>query len=283
MLAVLAVPGIALAGRVGWVGYGPAPGPEELTGQLRFLEAALSRGEAERMQELFPEGSYFLRALTAMAETADPDGDLDLARRLLASLDEPESVAVFGSGMVPEHGIFQAGWALAVSVELARASGDRADAEDVRRRAVVVDAALRDSRTGFLEGYPGQYWPCDSVVAASTLADAAVLLGKGEWLDTVRRWRDRVGVAADPATGLLPHRVGDGGRSWRARGDPRSRSSRRSGRRSGVRSTAARIRRPGGGSMVRSWCARLGWSGSGSTRRGPRARAMSTPARSLWG
>lgn len=212
MLAVLAVPGIALAGRVGWVGYGPAPGPEELTGQLRFLEAALSRGEAERMQELFPEGSYFLRALTAMAETADPDGDLDLARRLLAGLDEPESVAVFGSGMVPEHGIFQAGWALAVSVELARASGDRADAEDVRRRAVVVDAALRDSRTGFLEGYPGQYWPCDSVVAASTLADAAVLLGKGEWLDTVRRWRDRVGVAADPATGLLPHRVGDGGR-----------------------------------------------------------------------
>ena len=192
-----------------------------------------SRGDAERMQELFPEGSYFLRALTALAEAGAPAGDVDLARELRDSLDRPESVAVFGSGMVPEHGIFQAGWALAVSVEVARASRDGADAADVRRRAGVVDAALRRSRTGFLEGYPGQYWPCDSVVAASALAEAAVLLGRADWLAHRPALagpgdgRGRSGAPVCCRTGWTPA----AGR-WRVRAARRSRSSRRSGRRS---------------------------------------------------
>ena len=135
-------------------------------------------------------------------------------RALRDSLDAPEQVAVFGSGMVPEHGIFQAGWALAAAVELARASGDSADREDVRRRAGVIEEALRGSRSGFLESYPDQYWPCDTVVAASALTDAAVLLDQPEWLVTVRTWRAKTMVrSADPATGLLPHRVDSDGRS----------------------------------------------------------------------
>jgi len=161
------------------------------------------------MQRLFPEGSFFLRALTAAAETALPEPDLNRSRALRDSLDAPESVAVFGSGMVPEHGIFAAGWSLMVAVEVAEASGAPADAEGVRRRAVVVEEALRGSRSGFLAGYPGQYWPCDTVVAAS-LAAAAVLLDRPDWLSTVRAWREEVAGpsgAVGPSLGLLPHRV----------------------------------------------------------------------------
>ena len=126
------------------------------------------------------------------------------------SLDAPESVAVFGSGMVPEHGIFAAGWSLMVAVEVARASGAPADAEAVRRRAVVVEEALRGSPSGFLAGYPGQYWPCDTVVAAASLASAAVLLDRPDWLATVRAWREQVAGPSGPvgpSLGLLPHRV----------------------------------------------------------------------------
>ena len=185
------------------------------------------------MQQLFPEGDYFLRALTAMAEAAHRQSpDLDAVRALRDSLDRPESVAVFGSGMVPEHGIFQAGWALAVAVDLARASGTPADADDVRRRAAVVEAALRGSRSGFLEGYPGQYWPCDTVVAASALADAA------RAARPARLAGHRPGLARpayeparrpDHRAAAAPGRRRRAGRS-RVRAARRSRSSRRSGR-----------------------------------------------------
>jgi hypothetical protein len=213
LLAVMSALGLAVAARIAWVGYGPPPGGSISAAQVKFLQRSIAAGDGVRMQQLFPEGDFFLRALTAMAAAETPSADLDTERALRDSLDHPERVAVFGSGMVPEHGIFQAGWALAAAVEVARASGDQADKEDVRRRAGVVNAALHGSRSGFLESYPGQYWPCDTVVAASALADAAVLLGQPEWSGTVRSWRAQVVRSADPVTGLLPHRVDGTGRS----------------------------------------------------------------------
>ena len=203
---------VALAGRVAWVGYGPRDEAKLVRQQVQFLNGSLAAGGAARMQGLFPEGSYFLRALTASAAARTGTG-LDDVRRLRDSLDAPDSVAVFGSGMVPEHGIFQAGWALMVANDLAAASRDPADLDDVRRRATVIEQALRSSRTGFLAGYPQQYWPCDTVVAAASLARAALLVDQPGWLDTVRRWRAVTAVYVDPRTGLLPHRVGADGRA----------------------------------------------------------------------
>jgi hypothetical protein len=214
LLVAMAVLGLAVAGRVAWIGYGPQPGASVAAAQVQFLQRSIAAGEGARMQQLFPEGDFFLRALTAMAAARTPPVDLGAVRALRDRLDAPESVVVFGSGMVPEHGIFQAGWALSVAVDLAQASGDPADREDLRRRARTIEAALRGSSTGFLQSYPGQYWPCDTVVAASALAAAAVLLDQPEWLATVRAWRDGPLLqAVDPVSGLLPHRVDRTGQS----------------------------------------------------------------------
>ena len=205
--------GLAVAGRIVWIGYGPAPGTAVAAAQVKFLQRSIAAGDGARMQQLFPEGDFFLRALTALAAANTASADLEPVRALRDSLDDPDRVAVFGSGMVPEHGIFQAGWTLAVAVEVAQVSGDQADKEDVRRRAGVVNEALHGSRSGYLESYPGQYWPCDTVVAACALADAAALLGRPNWLETVRSWRAGVTRSADPDSGLLPHRVDGTGRS----------------------------------------------------------------------
>lgn len=194
-----------LAGRIALVGYGPATGPRLLPDQIRFLDRAIARGEGSRMQQLFPEGAFFLTGLTASA--ASGVSDPASIRGLRDALDAPESVAIFGSGMQPEHGIFQAGWSLSVAVDLATASQDAADRADVARRAAAVAAAFRSSRSGFLAGYPDQFWPCDSVVGAAALARAAVLLDRPEWIGTVRAWRASITPAYDPGTGLLPHRV----------------------------------------------------------------------------
>lgn len=208
----LAVVSVVLAARVAFVAYGPRPAAPQLAAQVRFLDASIQGGAGARMQQLFPEGDFFLTALTASAATGVPAPELDRVRQWRDRLDAPESVAVFGSGMVPEHGIFQAGWSLSVAVDLAEVSQQQADRADVERRALVVDSALSSSRTGFLEGYPQQYWPCDSVVAASALAQAAILLDRPDWLRTVRAWRTTVSAAVDPTTGLLPHRVDGAGR-----------------------------------------------------------------------
>ena len=201
---------LLIAGRVAWVGYGPSADAEDVRAQVKFLARAIDRGAGADMQQLFPEGDFFLSALTASAAA---HSDLGLARRLRDQLGSPSMVSTFGSGMVPEHGIFQAGWTLAVSVDIANTTAGHADGVsqgdrvEVERLATVVNSALPTSSSGFLAGYPEQFWPCDTVVAAAALARAAVLLDRPEWLRTVRTWRDRVSRQVDPATGLLPHRV----------------------------------------------------------------------------
>ncbi len=212
-LLLIIVCSVLVTARLAWVGYGPPVGTDQLGAQAAYLNAAIDHGAAAEMQQLFPEGAFFITALTASATAAAPDTDRARLRLLRDNLDRPESVAVFGSGMVPEHGIFQAGWALSTAVDVAEATGDPADRADVDRRAAIVDSALRASPTGFLPGYPQQFWPCDSVVAAAGLARAAVLLGRPGWLDTVREWRALALRAVDPGLGLLPHRVDGSGQA----------------------------------------------------------------------
>lgn len=100
LLVPVALLGLIVAGRVSWVAYGPAPGADELTGQLRFLEGSLVRGDAERMQEQFPEGSYFLRARPArprgerQCQRSDPGGGARCGRSVRLCPGSGESARV---------------------------------------------------------------------------------------------------------------------------------------------------------------------------------------------
>ncbi|WP_135455221.1 hypothetical protein [Mycobacterium sp. DL99] len=216
---LVVVLGLASLVHVLYIGFGPLPDRAER--QLGFLDAALASGRDTEMQGLFPEGEYFTRVLTGLAEAqvaarlgADPRsaGYLTRARTRLAAIETPESVAVFGNGMAPEHGIFAAGWSLALAVAIARASDSDADRAAMRERAHIVHSALRQSDSPFPASYPGQYWPCDSVVAAGALAEAISLL-ELPWREDLAVWRKRALAAADPDTGLLPHQVDDRARA----------------------------------------------------------------------
>lgn len=146
---LVAVLGLVSLVHVLYAGFGPLPDRAER--QLGFLDAALASGRDTEMQGLFPEGEYFTRVLTGLAEAqvaarlgtgAGSAGYLDRARSRLAAIETLQSVAVFGSGMVPDHGIFAAGWSLALAVAVARASGSDEDRTAVRERALVVHSAL---------------------------------------------------------------------------------------------------------------------------------------------
>lgn len=197
---------------VTWTAYGLRPGQDQLDQQAAFLEASIEAGSAEEMQRLFPEGYFFQHVLTAMTTVradADSDGEIDAAqvRDHLTALDSTRSTDVFGGAMTPEHGIFHAGWTLQLAVDIYELTGSAADADAVRWRAQSVADALAASDTGFAESYPGQFWPCDSVVAAAALSRAAIALDQPRWLLTLRTWRARTHAHLDPQTWLLPHRV----------------------------------------------------------------------------
>ena len=201
LLTVLGVMGLTATL---YAGYGPLP--DRAPRQLRFLDGVLASGRERQMQALFPEGEFFTRVLTGLAEARSGESHLAHARARLAAIETPDSLQVFGSGMVPDHGIFAAGWSLALAVAIAQASGTEADRQVVRDHAQIVYDALRQPGSPFAASYPGQFWPCDSVVAAGSLAEAIALLGL-PWRADLVSWRQRALAAADSETGLLAHQV----------------------------------------------------------------------------
>jgi hypothetical protein len=202
------------AGRVGWVVAFPT-GDGVRAEQLRFLGSALADGAGEDMQELFPEGYFFTHVLTglAAAQPAAP-GDADalrVARTALDALGSPEGTAPFPATAEPAYGVFWSGWSLALAVEVARLSGQPGDRADVARRAGEIRAALAADADGFLEAYPGQVWPCDTVVAVAALARSRAVVPVPGVDEVVEGWTPRTRAVRDPATGLLPHRLDAGG------------------------------------------------------------------------
>lgn len=212
LLGLLGAVSLTLAGRVAYVGYGPSPGAATLTAQTRYLDAALAGGAGRRMQRLFPEGDFFTTVLTSLAQVRQPEIDLPGLRNRLAALDSPEMTEPFGRQLMPEHGIFHAGWTLLLAAELARRSGDEDDREALGRRADTVARAISQEPSGFPVSYPGQRWPCDAVVAAAALARAEAVAPTPAWQSALRQWRTTAVRAREPSSGLLPHRVDERGR-----------------------------------------------------------------------
>ncbi len=212
VLTALALP---LTGRVLWVAY--APVGDDPVAQLRYLDSALDGDGAARMQSLFPEGELFTWVLTGVAAgrvAQDPQTSADdrafardLAERALTAVDAPAVADQFGPIPALEHGAFYRGWRLTLLDEIA--TWDDTAAARAATEAEAILTAVDASPTGWLDSYPGQAWPCDTVVAlaAATTADPQAAS------PVVARWLERTDAARDPGTGLLAHQVDAAGRA----------------------------------------------------------------------
>lgn len=210
LIAVLALLG---AGRFVW----PAPHdvPRSAVAQLHFLRDAIDGGADHDAQGMFPEGYFFLNALYGLAWVqvgqAEPDHAeqaLREARWALARLESPDGTAPFDAGLRPAYGIFHAGWTnqLRGGVLSLQQDKDPAEVRRYDRATTEIAAAFDASGTPFLQAYPGQAWPVDSVVAVATLRQHDRLLGQRHTA-TVERWLQRAKQHLDEPTGLLPHQV----------------------------------------------------------------------------
>jgi len=168
---------------------------------LVFVQRAIDKGAAPRMQALFPEGFLFTHVLCGLAGTK-----LE-ARRALDAVSTPEGRGPFSATLDPPYGIFYAGWTtwlLGALVAL-----DPNDTELVARfetSTSSIAAAFARSDSPFLAAYPGQAWPVDSSVAMAAVAlHDRILPPKHGPL--IARWVSAVKLRLDPQTGLVPHRA----------------------------------------------------------------------------
>ncbi|MGD7788787.1 hypothetical protein ACQCX2_10715 [Propionibacteriaceae bacterium Y1700] len=211
IVAVLVLLGLLPLIKVTQASLSGPPSDDRQAAAVRALDEAIADGADGDMQQLFPEGSFFLHVLTgiAAARSNTPDGP-DRARAHLARTTSPAELARFGTGMESPHGIFADGWNLYLAATIAQRTNDPADRQRVTELAEPVAAALADADSPFLQSYPGQAWPCDSVVAVAALAQSARISGEAsgrDWLAVVNDWRSAAMTELDPGTGLLPHRT----------------------------------------------------------------------------
>lgn len=195
---------------------GPAEDPAAVRRQLAFLRAAIDGGAATDAQAQFPEGWFFLHVLYGLTQVdlgrSEPPGEradeLREARWALARLEEPAGLAPFDAALVPSYGVFHAGWTnwLRGGIVSLQADPDPAEVARFDAASAELAAAFDAATTPFLAAYPGQVWPCDSVVAMASLRlhDA---LRPPRYAATSERWLTGVRERLDPATGLMPHRA----------------------------------------------------------------------------
>jgi hypothetical protein len=234
-LAVLATLTVMMT--TAWVGRAVADRSTDRSASIRpelaALHRALDEGTAERMQAEFPEGYVFMNVLYGLAWTdlaaaghADSREAQLEAGRAVEHLRSPAGTAPFSASLSPPHGVFHAGWLLLLEAQLAAlepegSANRRQMATDAETVAQAFAVSLFGGRSPFLEAYPGQSWPVDSVVAVAALRTADRVSG-ADHAALIDRWLTRAGQLVDPATGLLPHRTDPA--SGRASEGPRATS-----------------------------------------------------------
>ncbi|HEY3508928.1 hypothetical protein [Kribbella sp. NPDC051137] len=182
--------------------------------QLAFLRTEIEQGADRNAQKQFPEGYFFLNVLYGLSwvqvGVSDPARAADASiqvRWALDRLDSADGTAPFDKSLKPQYGVFYAGWSNWLRGGLiALGQSDAADRSRFTSDSVAIASAFRTAETPFLEAYPGQAWPVDSVVAIASLRlyDAVVAPRFGQ---LARNWVTTVKTNLDPATGLLPHQV----------------------------------------------------------------------------
>lgn len=194
--------------------------PQDVPAQLSYLEGAIDRGAAKRMQGLFPEGYFFTLVLYGeaqinYAETLpenDPDRQAALAEALdaISQLESPAGYAPFPAALEPAYGVFYQGWLAWLQGRYVQVVGtesiDEAWLEAYRERCNLLADAFGKSDTPYLQSYSGSAWPVDSVVGIAALSLHDDLFAP-EYQTTIADWIDVTKQNLDPKTGLLPHRI----------------------------------------------------------------------------
>ncbi|SEW27246.1 hypothetical protein SAMN05421595_1708 [Austwickia chelonae] len=217
ILVVVLTGSFAVSARLAHVAFGRHDVSAAVGQQLTWLEGQTSSDAPDRMQKKHRDGAFLQLVLTGMAAAHDESRPaavrLPLLRAYLYRVEHEEIKQRYVAAALPENGAFYQGWTLLLATQVARLSGEEADAKVVREKASPLVNALTMSPSGLLASYPNVYRPVDSVVVAGALRRADEIVGVPGVTEALATWVPRLEPLRDPSTKLLPHVTDATGRS----------------------------------------------------------------------
>lgn len=190
---------------------------QNLLHQLEHLKEELHNGAADDMQRLYPEGYVFLTSLYGLtwievAEWLSADEALFYEANIeinwvLAELASPQAKRPFHEFIAPSYGIFYRGWSnyvLGRKIKALRVQAcDSAEVQRFRDNCAEIVAALRASKSPFLESYADMSWPADMTVGMASVAIHEELFPNTYQAD-IQSWLTQIAALTD-TLGLIPH------------------------------------------------------------------------------
>jgi len=197
--------------------HDPLEKRQDILLQLNFLEDELKHKHlGDRMQRIFPEGFVFTNVLYGlswceygMAET-EPRKTRPLYEALYAykQVHSDKARFIFTPDLQPAYGIYYTGWKnyLLSKILLLDSGFTGSDTLKAafRNQCDSIAAALKQSKTPYLQSYDHASWPADMCTALASLSNHDRIF-EPKYRELISVWIQQVKTRLDPETRLIPH------------------------------------------------------------------------------
>lgn len=185
--------------------------------QLNFIQSKIAKGEAQKMQQQFPEGFVFLHAMYGLAWSDlisnQPDTSVIYRKgleELTKSVDaifSPQGKSTFTQKLALEYGAYYRGWSnYLLAQKLIRTQPSARSPEDIQllnKNCKDILVAMHASESPYLESYHESAWPADMVVGMASVNLAQQITGP-RYGEDITFWINKVKAHLD-SRGLIPH------------------------------------------------------------------------------
>ena len=186
-----------------------------LLNQLRWLKIQIHAGEADRMQEIYPEGFVFLASLYGLSWCNfilghDKESMLYLEaeeeiRLAISMINSEKAQLSFHANLPLQFGAFYTGWNNYLIGKYLSIEKDSTLSRVFQSNCESIATALENSDGTFLESYSNMYWPADMFPCMVSL-EIHDQLFEEKYNNLIEKWIYKLKVSKDKY-GLIPHAV----------------------------------------------------------------------------
>lgn len=200
------------------VKYGEVTLDGEILNQLNYLKTRVHSGEADKMQEFFPEGFVFFNAIYCLtwiefAQKLDKSDSLfkEASSEIewaIKEVNSDKAKETFEQNLPLEYGAFYQGWStliLAEKLTLLKSKGlPLVDEDEYLSKCEQIASALNESQFSYLQSYSSGTWQADNLICVVALVKHDKLFGP-KYTQTIKNWIDKVKRDLHSGIGLIAH------------------------------------------------------------------------------